>query len=287
MVQSSLQWKLYKLLLLVYMNNLQPLFGAILDDAKRDQKIQFWVHITTFIIAVSTIFLNGKGLYVACALMGISELSAWYVKFSSNVKKDLGQEILRTNMLKNAFGTQSHLSIAYLTSRIPKKAWSEAKKHENDEYYDNSNIHNGKENLVKILQESCFWSQHLYGICSKNSFIKVAVFIATIFFLGISFSVFIDHDQAFSGPRIFILLVALLPLWNELDNAIICHFSSSKLRDVDQRLEKLDIKNEAEIFALYADYNVVTAKAPLIPQKVYESEKDLLNRLWKDRASGT
>lgn len=265
------------------MTNLQPLFCSILDKSKTLTKIQFRIHIVTFAIAVSTIFLSGKELFAACVLIGISELLALYFKFSASSQKDLGQEILRANMLKVAFGRQSNFSISYLSSRVPLSAWSECSQHENNDYYANVEAEEGKKRLVSVLQESCFWSQHLYGKCASSRFKWVVIFGFVLFFVGVSYSVYMPNDQAFSAPRIFILLISLVPLWNEIEKIIAWNSASNKLKEVDLRLESISINDDSDIFGLYADYNVVTAQAALIPQKIYESESTVLNGLWLQR----
>ena len=72
------------------------------------------------------------------------------------------------------------------------------------------------------------------------------------------------------------------PLWNSVENAISYGSGSAKLSSIDQQLNKgsYDLPN---ILALFADYNVVTSNTPLIPQSVYESEKEKLSELWAER----
>lgn len=268
-------------------NNLQPLFGAILVQSKLLSKVKFWINIATFSIAVLSIFLDSKYLFTACMAIGLSEIIAWGVKFISNSRKELGQEILRANMIKEAFGNQSRLSISYLTSRIPKSAWKKAEKHLNEDYYADTEVEKGKEKLSIVLQESCFWSQHLYSKCANSDLIKAVIFAFLILFVAISYSVYMENDQIFSAPRIFILLIVLVPLWDQIENVITWFKSANRLKEVDHRLESVDYSNESDIFILFADYNVVTSKAPLIPQKLYEKEKDVLNQLWRQRTQKT
>ena len=268
-------------------NNLQPLFGAILEQSKLLSKVKFWINIATFAIAISSIYIGGQYLFAACAAIGVTEIIAWWIKFVSNSRKELGQEILRANMIKEAFGDQSRLSISYLTSRIPKSAWKKTKKHLNQEYYADNDTDKGKEKLSNVLQESCFWSQYLYSRCAYLGLIKAAVFALLILFVAISYSVYMVNDQIYSAPRIFILLIVVVPLWDQIEGIITWFISSSRLKDIDHRLESVDCTNESDIFALFADYNVVTSKAPLIPQKVYEDEKDVLNQLWQQRIQKT
>lgn len=265
------------------MNNLQPLFGAILDESKRFSTLKLWAHFVTLFVAVSSIYLDGKYLFLACLVISVSEIIAWFLKYFANSTKELGQEVLRANMLKEAFGNKSKLSIAYLTSKIPKSAFKESEKHLNEGYYVSSNIDKGKYRLSRILQESCFWSQHLYHKCAKIGLAKAVVLLLVVFFVGVSYSVFMDNDELFSAPRIFILLVALVPLWDQIEDVITWFDSASRLKEIDQRMETIDHDDDSEMFALYADYNVITSKASLIPQKIYEGEKNLLNTLWSER----
>lgn len=268
-------------------NNLRPLFGAILDQSKLLSEVKFWISIVTFLIAVSSIYLSGKYLFAACMAVGVSEIIAWGVKFMSNSRKELGQEILRANMIKEAFGNQSRLSISYLTSRIPTSAWKKAEKHFKEEYYAVNEVDKGQEKLSCVLQESCFWSQHLYSKCAKSGLIKAIVFAFLILFVAISYSVYMANDEFFSAPRIFILLVVLVPLWEQIEDVIAWFNSANRLKEVDHRLESVDCTNDSDIFALFADYNVVTSKAPLIPQRLYDKEKDVLNQLWDQRTQET
>lgn len=269
------------------MNKLQPLFGSILDESKHLSRIKHWIHVFTLLIAIVSIYLEGKYLFVACLLIGVSEIIAWAIRYASNTRKELGQEILRANMLKEAFGKQSGLSIAYLTARIPKSARKNAEKHANDDYYTAPDDGKGKNRLSFILQESCFWSQHLYAKCGMAGLISAAIFIFAILFVAISYSVYAPNDQLYSAPRIFILLVAMVPLWDQIEDVIVWFNAAGKLKEIDHRIESVDCTDDSEMFALFADYNVVTSKASLIPQKVYEGEKEILNTLWKERVGVT
>lgn len=104
------------------MNNLQPLFGAIFDESKFISKLKFWAHIFTFLVAIASIFLDGTQLFFACLIISASEIVAYMLKYKSDGMKELGQQLLRANMLKEAFGEQSKLSISYLMSKVPSSA---------------------------------------------------------------------------------------------------------------------------------------------------------------------
>ncbi|HAS3594603.1 TPA: hypothetical protein I6189_003445 [Vibrio cholerae] len=137
---------------------------------------------------------------------------------------------------------------------------------------------------MEIIQESCFWSQHLYQACKqravKNS-ILLAVLILALIVTGLSVT---SSDANYSVPRLALLFLMFFPLWNGIDKAISFGNATSKLTSIDQQLgaSKLAIPN---LLSLFAEYNVVTSNTPLIPQKVFESEQEKLNTLWAERIS--
>lgn len=59
------------------------------------------------------------------------------------------------------------------------------------------------------------------------------------------------------------------------------------MKELDLRMESIDHNDDSIMLDIYADYNVVTSKASLIPQKLYEREKEVLNSLWVERANAS
>jgi hypothetical protein len=266
------------------MASLQSLSSAVLDSAKRKTKHKNTLHFLTFFCAALSIFLKGHWLYVLATIALLSELYSWFMSLSIESKKSLGQEILRLNILQQAFGSNMAVDIAYLKSKVSKKEYSKAEKFENQAYYATENPEPEKR-LVDIIQESCFWSQHLYQSC-KSRAVVFSIFIAVlIIFLAITGLTLIDTDSNYSIPRLSILFLTFVPLWSAIESAVSFSSAANKLKSIDQRLSNINYE-QSSILSIFAEYNVVTSNTPLISQKIYESEQDKLNDLWEERVGG-
>jgi hypothetical protein len=263
------------------MASLQGLSSAVLDAAKRLLKYKAACHWVTFISAAISIFVTGVLLYILAFAALISELSSWFIAISAANKKSLGQELLRLNILKQAYREDMAIDTAYLKARVRIRELQAGDDFDNPEYYftrDNS----PQVRLVEILQESCFWSQHLYTTCRDRAIkasVGLAVVIGVVVVVGLSIA---GPDPNYSAPRLAILFSTLVPLWTEIGKALSFGAGASKLALIDHRLD-VSGQNQASLLAIFADYNVVTSNTPLIPQKIYENERDRLNALWAER----
>jgi hypothetical protein len=263
------------------MASIQSLSSAVLDNAKLYSKYEALLHFVTFVCAASSIFLAGNWLYVVAIIALLSEFSSWTLSKSTSSKKSLGQELIRLNIIQNSYGSDMSVDLVYLKSKVTQSEFKKAKDFENSNYYATDDS-SPETRLVDIIQESCFWSQHLYQACKqraiKNS-ILIAVVIIVLIIIGLSV---ITADENYTLPRLAILFLMFFPLWNGIDSSI--HFGSatSKLTSIDQRLSSSKHRFP-ELLVLFSEYNVVTSNTPLIPQKVFEQEKDKLNTLWAER----
>jgi hypothetical protein len=263
------------------MASIQSLSSAVLDNAKRYSMYEAFLHFVTFVCAASSIFLAGNWLYVVAVIALLSEFSSWILSKSTNNKKSLGQELIRLNIIQKSYGSDMSVDLAYLKSKVTQSEFEKAKNFENSNYYATDDS-SPEARLVDIIQESCFWSQHLYQACKqraiKNS-ILIAVIILILIITGLSV---ITADENYTLPRLAILFLMFFPLWNGIDSSINFGIATSKLTSIDQRLSS-SRNGFPELLVLFAEYNVVTSNTPLIPQKVFEQEKDKLNTLWAER----
>jgi len=263
------------------MASLQALSSAVLDSAKAKSRYKIGLHVLTFVCAALSIFLNGYWLYALAVIALISELTSWFLSLSIESKKSLGQEILRLNILQQAFGSKMAVDVAYLKSKVDKQDYSKSKKFDNKAYYATENPEPEKR-LVDILQESCFWSQHLYQSCQKRAVAFSVFLLILIIVLVITGLTLIGSDGNYSVPRLSLLFLTFFPLWSSVGDAVSFSSASNKLESIDQRLSNIGYEQSSILF-IFAEYNVVTSNTPLIPQKVYESEQSKLNELWDER----
>ena len=267
------------------MASLQALSSAVLDESKNYFRLHNLCHLGTLASACVAIFSSGELLYALALLAFVFELLGWIFNLIGNSRKSLGQELLRANMLDSAYGNKSTIAHAYLKRQVSSKSLSNAENFDQNRYYDTDEVL-GKDKLKDILQESCFWSQHLYEV-SRNRAIRNSVIIAVLLICFIvSLLTYLHDDANHSYARLVLLFFMTVPLWSEMSN-VICWSSAlpKKVSEIDYRIEAVSDASEQQVLALYADYNVVTACNPLIPQEVYDAERERLNGLWHERMS--
>ncbi len=264
------------------MASLQSLSSAVLESSKRLIYYKSLVHFMTFAAASVSIVASGWNLYVLAIVALGSETICWFLGLSASNKKSLGQELLRLNILKQSFGSEMPIDTAYLKMKVSASEYKAASKFENPDYYSTKH-ENPKQRLLNILQESCFWSQHLYLACRDRS-IKISVGVASSILLIIACSIsLVELDDNYTAPRLAILFLTFLPLWDGISRAISFNLAASRLTIIDHRMES-SISDEASVLAIFADYNVITSSTPLIPQGIYEKNSSKLNELWSERS---
>ncbi|PTP90347.1 hypothetical protein [Vibrio splendidus] len=265
------------------MASIQSLSSAVLDNAKKHSKFEIVLHLITFICAALSIFITGNWLYIMALTAMLTEFSAWIISKTTNNKKSLGQELIRLNIIKNAYGSDMSVDLAYLKSRVTSDEFKKASKFENNNYYATDEFA-PEERLVAIIRESCFWSQHLYQASKQRAIrhsILLAVLIVALIITGLSLT---PNDANYSVPRLALLFLMFFPLWTGIDKAISFGNATSKLTSIDQQLGAYKLATP-NLLSLFAEYNVVTSNTPLIPQEVFDSEREKLNALWDERVA--
>jgi hypothetical protein len=263
------------------MDSLQGLSSVVLDSAKTKSKYKSALHIVTFVCAALSIFSNGHWLYLLAVIAAVSEIISWVLSLSIESKKSLGQEILRLNILQQAFGSKMEVEVSYCKSKVDKRDYPKSERFDNQAYYATENPEPEKR-LVDILQESCFWSQHLYQRCQKRAVTFSVVLLILILVLVNPGLTLIGSDSNYSVARLSLLFLMFSPLWSSISNALSFSSASNKMMSIDQRLRNIGYEQSSILF-IFTEYNVVTSNTPLIPQKVYESEQSKLNELWDER----
>ena len=263
------------------MDNLQSLSSAVLDSAKTKVTQKNALHFLTFTFVALSVVITGHWLYILAVAAFISEFFSWVVSWSADNKKSLGQELLRLNILQQAFGSRMSVDIAYLKSKITESEYLQAGQYKQDNYYATAQ-QNPEKRLVEILRESCFWSQHLYQKCSSSAVLTSAGLLLAIVILTVTGLTLVETDINYSIPRLSLLFLMFFPLWSSIDNAIKYSSAARKLAGIDQRIGNIGYE-PAGILSIFSEYNIVTSGTPLIPQKVYDREQMKLNSLWNER----
>ena len=161
---------------------------------------------------------------------------------------------------------------------------TEGLKHQDENYYDTSEEF-GMKKLAEILEESAFWSTHLFRLSSTRYWIyfSVAVCIAVLGLLLLP--IVSNGGDSILLSQMFCIILTWLVTGQLFVSALSFTDAANKIDNIEGRLESI-VENEAtdeDVIVIVCDYNTLVEKTPIIPSSLYEKNKDRLNTLWADR----
>jgi ABC-type multidrug transport system fused ATPase/permease subunit len=238
------------------------------------------------IVALCMLLPVGSFAYVLAVAAMIIEVLAWWFRNKGEHYHSLSRELMRRAMLCNAFGQcKESLDITDLLNsfgeeKLRKKAEQlEEKFNYQENYY-------STEKLLDNIQESAFWSKHLFESAAQRSFLALMlIFFMVIAVFFLINPLVISQDMSLI-PSIIVVFFAFV-IADELSTAFAWQDAAKRCDTLDRRLEKIlaEVNNPSEevILAIFSDYAVATAAAPPIPKRIYEKHWDHLEQSWKDR----
>lgn len=217
----------------------------------------------------------------------LTEAGAWLLRHRAQAHHSLGEEARRLAMVMNGFGEAKESTQAIdLRAKTGTTLLQAAEALDNPGYYASTAPH-GRWRLVEMLDESSFWSKHLYRAAAVESlwlsgFVVVALLIAVL--LAAPFT---DASTTLVVSRAAVIVLSVLITVDELGTALGWLHSAEAAASVNAQLERVDADTEPLLLTLFADYSVAAATAAPIPERVYKREQARLNELWCKRRPGT
>jgi len=248
-------------------------------------------HFTALGVALLMLFVPNPFVYGLAIIAVITEILAWWFRYRGEHYQRLSRELTRRALLFDAFGKLSEsFELADLLHSFSEKLEQKAAQldkefyGEGKEYY-TSDKSKGVDRLIESLQESAFWSKHLYHIAAIRTFwllilLSFAVIFVVFFIVPVAYK-----GAIFVAPQIIVVFLAFV-ISDELSSAFAWWTAANRSEAVDRRLDKImDLKAPSReiLLAVFGDYSVATAAVPPIPSHLYESERLRLNKLWADR----
>lgn len=261
--------------------SIQALSSAVLEDAKAFFQWKSVCHAITFSAVVLSICSSGIWLYLLALTAAVSEIGAWVMGFIAEPKKQLGHDLIRLNILQNAYRQNFSHELVYLKNLVSDSVLRKALKFETDDYYSTTAIL-GDERLRDIVQESCFWTQHLYWTCMKYAVAHAATLLALVVVLVFSLFPLLGTGNDFAVLRVALLFLVSFPLLDSISKAVAWGTSSHRMRLIDDQLGNSPLSS-ATVFSLFATYAVVASNSPLVPDRRFNAKRAFLNALWKER----
>ncbi len=215
-------------------------------------------------VALLMLLPIGNFAYGLAVAAMITEILAWWFRNKGEHYHRLSRELMRRTMLSNVFGkSDESLDVADLLNSFGENKLTQKAEQLDEEFY--AKPYYEREGLLGNLQESAFWSKHLFAIAAQRTiWLLVLISFAVIFVVFLAFVIADELSTAFA--------------WLEAVN---------RCDAVDRRVEKIlaegNEPSQEVVLAIFSDYAVATAAAPPVPKRIYAELWDHLDESWKDR----
>ena len=119
--------------------------------------------------------------------------------------------------------------------------------------------------LLDNLQESAFWSKHLFEIAAQRTIWLLVVISFAVIFIVFLIEPLVISQEVSLFPKIIVVFFAFV-IADELSTAFAWREAVNRCDAVDRRLEKIlaevNEPSQEAILAIFSDYAVATAAAP-------------------------
>jgi hypothetical protein len=256
-------------------------------ELAKSNEIKAWIcQIVVALTASLSIFISSEKLiYLTTIIALISIVCEKWFTHQSKKQKDIAERARRMILLVDGLGYE--VSQKEITDLLRGFSSSEAsgKKWEDIDYYYSPQNHSSNR-LRQILQESAFYSEHLYKESANISWVLFGIIfifsLVTLFILPLlartSWTIVVANT-------ICIILMFIITI-DLSGRAVEFNDTANLLQQIDDRLEYTQKEiNEHDLMLILSDYNTAVACTPLIPTIIYKSNKQRLDKLWKNRLS--
>lgn len=267
------------------MASLLALSRAELEEAKRRSRYRDYANIGTLVVGLAALLFSAPIAYLFTVLALLAQVSAWWFRYESNRLQGTGEEGRRRSLLIAAFDTAPEpTDIAYLRQRFSNRAETEAHRFEDPHYYASTKPA-GPTRLCDYLQESVFWSQHLYRVAARRSGIRAILLFISLLLAALGLLVFVSVTTQLLFAKALVVLLGFLIAHDEFGRALAWQAAATQVGAVGSKLQHVGISHIEPALAVFGDYSVATATAPPIPTGIYKSEENRINDLWVQRPS--
>lgn len=269
------------------------LLGMMRAEYSRAKRFAYWGYCFEFIAAVAAVLVIrfAPAKYSAIAPLVVAALAAlgfWLKRKYENIRS-YAEEVRRATFLM--VGIDYHLSEKRRTelekpfSRQAKEI-AKQKIEDNKSYFATAAQH-GPLKLFDMLQESAFWQ---YSLMEKAAKYTGWISYGFIFLVALAlyFMAFIT-----TGPKqdwaseLFVTIILVFLTTGMLHLRKTYSEIGDRIKMIDNEMESIrNSKQEpslTNVLALIDEYNCLLMEAPVIPDFIYNWNKDELNAIWDKR----
>lgn len=258
---------------------------AQFERAKSTEHYAWLAEIVVAVTSLVSAFVADPTLVYTMAIVAlVATLVRWRLSYLAKQYKAVAERARRVLLLIEGLGYK--VSPKEVTDIITSFSIteSEGQKWEDPEYF-RPDMEAGYRKFGAILQESAFFSKHLFALSARQTwFYFIASFSLSIIAL---FALPITPNQTWSlaiAKIVSILLMFLVSI-DVLGMALSYSSTAHAVSNIDDRLEVLKAieSPEHDLILIFGDYNAAVEDAPLIPTSIYQRHHDRLNNLWTKR----
>ena len=256
------------------------------EVAERRQSAATKIEVAILVVALAALLApNGQYALVA-ALASLLLAAVWQIlNGRSRRSHELAERARRAVVLDSGLGqplvgkAYSDLHAAFTPHPAVAKAFEDA------DYYTSTHAI-GHERLADILEESAYWSKHLYKASAVRAWILLGAFLAVAISCLVLLAMSPFLETRVLGANSVCVILAWIVTGSELNDAIAYSMASRSVDDLEARLASTPASTENLLIEL-GDYNAVVQSAPTIPSAVYRRKQSELQSLWQQRKSGS
>lgn len=267
------------------MASLLGIARAASQEAKRLLGLRLWAHGATFVFTLMSFAVQDPWTLYPVLGAVLAESIAWAIRFRADTLHHSAEQARRSAVLMNAFGlTKEPADAIDLRADLGQSLVTKAESLEDSQYYA-STTPPGPERLREVLQESAFWSKHLYATAASWSFVLCA---APILLLGLGAIILGPLHSPIVHlvlARVAVSALTALISVDQLSEGLAWRRAADIAVHTDHALGRASSRVDADMLAVFAEYSVGTASAHPIPEWIYRRGHQSLEAAWKLRAN--
>ena len=268
-------------------NKILGLYRAEFEIAKQKERLSWIAEASVAIVALLSIFIKLPIIaYSAAILTLVAAIVKWFYSFQSRKHKNVAERARRIILLSTGLGYElSAKEITDLISNFSANS-KDGEKWEDEGYYDTATA-TSYEKFIFQLQESIFYSKHMFLFSAKQTWTWIIVF----FFLSIialfALPTMANQKWVLEIAQVISVVLMFLMSLDLLGRGIEFKEASTVADKIDSRLEGLKTSgvNEQDVIILWGEYNSMVQGAPLIPTSIYMRHRETLEKLYSQRAT--
>jgi hypothetical protein len=265
------------------------LHRAEFERAKADQKWAWSAATVGASVAVFAIFSSPAVVtYLLTMLAVVCEAARWFFAWRSRSRHDAAERGRRVVLLIKGLGWQisgrerAELLQSFSASEAEGKQWE-------DPTYFHRDEPPGPSYLVRLMQESVFWSEQLFRATATVLWLITALALVVAIGVLLALPYVPKHGTAVIVTRATCIILTLLFSLDMLGMAIDYTRAASALRDIDARLAAIELSapSVSDVVPIFGDYNAIVERVPPILTSLYQRRHEQITRLWSARTGAS